>query len=660
MATVFPLGSQVTSSAFVFDQLTVDDGLSHSDATQVVQDSSGYLWIGTNKGLNRYDGFRLRNYFFRVGNEQTLSNNRISKLYLSPEDELWIGTQNGGLNLYDERHDCIVRINERQFPENLRPTASVLSSALVTSIVQDAAGGIWVGTFRKGLFLITRKEDRTFSMIQRFFVGQDQRMLQCNSSANISGNRVLIGTDNGLYLIEDSQPVLIKTPFSYVQAIHCLDNGVVWLVADDRVWLMHEDRRQVVFRPVSKNAPFAETTSLRRDSRGGIWVGGYLGLYYYEPQAIARFERGFEPISADQLHLFGAGSERSGSLNSNRVHDIFEDRFHNIWFATSAGGVNKVDLLAKPFITINRSTRPEWNLPRDYIGTVLSEPERGLLWLGTRDGLAKINIGTNSSVNYLSSTTDAGVTGGEISSLLRSRTGTIWAGTYGLGLQRIDGDNTTGISMLGNGDEPWKNSVIALAEDNYAKLWVATPYLGLLQLDGEGKLLHRFNTHNELFPTDHLVSLHYDTLHSELWAGTQDAGLVRLRITPDTAAIVQHFTYQVDEPHSLAVNYVWPITGGRDGTVWVGTLGGGLHALHLGEDGEYQVERFLDWFPDSDIESILLDEEGRLWLGGDGLVRLGPLVGICCVSMWRTACKVIPSRYPPPTAIRKGCCGSGE
>ncbi|UOQ68702.1 ligand-binding sensor domain-containing protein [Hymenobacter volaticus] len=146
--------AQSTPSEFRFEHLTVNDGLSHSDAMAVAQDRLGFLWIGTNRGVNRYDGYELKKYILPVNPLNGLSGNRVRALHVGRDGRLWVGAESSGLSLYDADRDRFVNITERQAPVALHGLARLLAQADVVAITSDPHGRLWVGTQHQGMFVL--------------------------------------------------------------------------------------------------------------------------------------------------------------------------------------------------------------------------------------------------------------------------------------------------------------------------------------------------------------------------------------------------------------------------------------------------------------------------------------------------------------------------
>ena len=122
----------VAPTTFRFEHLTVDQGLSHSDGMAVAQDQAGFIWMGTNRGLDRYDGYELKHYSLPMDPRNGISGNRIKALYVAPNGRLWVGTERAGLRFYDANHDTFVGLDERQIPAAYRPLARQMAQARPT------------------------------------------------------------------------------------------------------------------------------------------------------------------------------------------------------------------------------------------------------------------------------------------------------------------------------------------------------------------------------------------------------------------------------------------------------------------------------------------------------------------------------------------------
>ncbi|MCD8539274.1 MAG: ATP-binding protein [Leadbetterella sp.] len=169
------------------------------------------------------------------------------------------------------------------------------------------------------------------------------------------------------------------------------------------------------------------------------------------------------------------------------------------------------------------------------------------------------------------------------------------------------------------GQKEWKAAEpISITSDRNGRIWIACFYDGLHVYDRSGKHLHSFSRATGSLISGKLTFLLSEPEHDAMWLSTRDAGLLLLKLQDDSLKISKRFSFH---PQGLKTDYMWPLTKSRSGDLWVGTIGGGLHRIDSEND---RVERYDQWLPETDVESILEDESGMLWIGGNGLYRLDP------------------------------------
>ncbi|MGB3150779.1 MAG: two-component regulator propeller domain-containing protein, partial [Maribacter sp.] len=530
------VSGQNISNDFNFSHLTVNQGLSHSDAMYVIQDHFGFIWIGTNKGLDRYDGIELKNYSLNTEDKNSLSDNRIKTIYNSPENELWIGTENGGLNLYDIQKDRFIRLDVAQFPKKYESLAKALSESYITTISQDQFGQIWAGTKSDGIFVIGRDRMGIFNSLIHIIDRKRKDFLSINALFLDKNKQLWIGTANqGLYKAKNEKLSTenVNTYFSKssflavnIQAIHGDEKGNLWIGADNKVYYINNEHSlNFDMQSVHQLHPeviFKDITALKLDSRNQLWVGTWYGLYVIKTMNRNGVHDALFPISETRIDVLLPREGSKFSMNSSRVHQIIEDSSQIIWVATSAGGINKLDLLAKPFGHIKPKIPGSNSIASNYINAIYEEENEKLLWLGTRNGFSKYDLDTKKFKNYLNQEFDG--TGIDVSAIMNDSSGNLWIGTWNNGfyiLRRgarneylekydIDFSNKSQIS----------NSAISFAEDKYGQIWIATPELGLFVYDKSGKRINSYLINNATLPSKDLRSLYYDIKTSFLWIGT--------------------------------------------------------------------------------------------------------------------------------------------
>ena len=621
----------VAPSAFRFEHLTVDQGLSHSDGMAVAQDHAGFIWVGTNRGIDRYDGYSLKQYALPINPRNGISGNRIRALLVAPDGRLWAGTERAGLGLYDATADQLLNFDEDQAPPAYRPLMQRLAQSSVTSLAIDRRARLWVGTAADGVFVLAFDPQGRLTTLRQVPNPQGPGTYQVSSLVTDAEGKIWIGTFNaGLRVVRPENPDLTAEPTAVtalVRVLHIDRRGDLWIGMDQQVlWVSAANRRTVrelLAHPQSQTYP--QLQALHLDSFGRLWVGTIYGLYVWEAGTVTGSASPLRP--GTPTLLLPKDNEPYG-INSERIHQIFEDRNQVVWLCASAGGLNKVDLRQKPFGRLRQQLSGSSTLSNNYVNTVYKEEGRNVLWSGTRNGVAGYDLVHNTYRNYLNQTWAGNTRGVDVATIFQTRNGTLWFGTRGNGLSSLIRHNGTEnlrtYGLLPNGLNLTSTGIEGMAEDRYGTLWAATFTAGLVRLSPEGKFLGAYNQANSRLPTNHFTYLLYDRRHDVLWASTTDAGLLKLRVTPDSLVLLRQFRQTAGAADGLRVNYVWPLLLDPQGALWIGTIGGGLHQLTTDKQGHEVIHSYAKYLPESDVESLLPDDEGHLWIGGTGLYRFTP------------------------------------
>jgi signal transduction histidine kinase/DNA-binding response OmpR family regulator/streptogramin lyase len=620
------------SGEFRFEHLSIDEGLAHSDAMAVTQDRAGFIWVGTNHGLDRYDGYELKPYALPVNPLNGLSANRIRVLYSDRAGQLWVGTERAGLSFYDADHDCFRSLAAQPVPLPARRLLRQLAQADVSSLVADARGRLWVGT-SQGLFMLTLGLDHQVRSLELISPAAAPRpAFNVRALAIDQQGSLWVGAyDAGLQVVDATatRPVARATPVatSSVRAL-CLDrHGDLWVGTDHTVLWVHgaAGRRpeELTATALPPQLPFLQ--SLHLDSFNRLWVGTIYGLYVWEPGPPAA---NYPPLQLTPPHRFLPSDGEPHSLNAEQVYQIFEDRNQLLWLCSAAGGLNWLNLRQKPFGRIRQPLVGQPMLPNNYINTIYKEEARNLLWYGTRNGAACYNL-TTKQFHYYFNQPQPDASGVDVLSIFQSSNGTLWFGTRGSGLvalTRPDGhDRWITYATVGKESLDLRQfSIESIAEDRYGTLWLGTRGGGLHHLSQAGRLLEAHAPTRHPLPTAQFTSLLYDRTKDVLWASTCDAGLLKLHVAPDSVRVLRQFAYHSPPGQRLQVNYTWPLLFDRQGSLWIGTIGGGLHQLVTDARGRETVRSYQQWLPESDVESLLADDDGNLWVGGTGLYRFRP------------------------------------
>jgi diguanylate cyclase (GGDEF)-like protein/PAS domain S-box-containing protein len=592
-----------------FTRLSVEQGLSQSTVQALVQDHVGFLWLGTEEGLNRYDGYAFVVFRHDPHDPRSLPDDVVSALHEDSQRRLWVGTEHG-LSLFDRRSEAFA------------PVPSVRER--VTGIVEGSNGTLWVGTEGEGLF--ERNPVSGAFVLHPADPENPSSLVSVAVSALLKDHsgRIWIGTrDRGVDLLDAGGKRFVHHRHDPSDP-RSLAHDEVWGLAEDaagNLWvatygggLSVRDHETGAFRHYRHRA--GDPTSLGTDlltclfvdSSGTLWIGtDGAGVQQYDATTDHFLTLSHDP--ADPV-----------SLSENVVRSIGEDRQGQLWVGTYLGGVNVLKRPRRAFGYFTHSAADSSSLADPAVASFL-EDKTGRIWVGTEGGWLNRLEGPGAFVRYRFPSASPG--GSAILSLHQDRRGRIWVGTYRGGLGLFDpvrgafeihthrpGDRQS----LGN-DEVW-----AIEEDEEGVLWLAT-----------NAGLDRFD------PDARAVTAHYDTLRAgglsdagvrallrdrkgNLWVGTM-GGLNLLRHGSDGFV---RYVHDDRDPRSLSNNGVVALHEDRRGGIWVGTYGGGLNRL----DSETGAFTSYKLFPSDVIYGVQDEAAGPLWLStNQGLSRFHPDTG---------------------------------
>jgi PAS domain S-box-containing protein len=623
-----PVGQGLHDDIYL-EEVSGSKGLPGSSVQCIVQDYEGFLWVGTDDGLGRYDGYTFTVYRNQPGNPDSLSHNVVTALYEDQQQVLWIGTA-AGLNRFDRQTERFLRY--RHDPPDRRS----LSDDNVSAIYEDGDGRLWIGADGGGL---NRLDRETGQFTHYRHDPDDPHSLShdnVNAIAQGRSGSLWIGTDRGLnryipetgefahYLIEANQAD--ARPSHEICALYVDHSGLVWIGTRGGVYAYTPETdtfRQYVHDPddphsVSHNL----IATIFEDQAERVWIGTEGGGFNRFERATGRFIR------------YRANDSGMNRLVSNFVTAIYQDCAGTLWIGSYGGGLQKFNPRRHQF----RHYQLYRNMARSsMVSAILPDQERPhLLWVGTYgDGLKQLDRQTGQVKHYRFEPPPAAQTAQDnaglhssltIWTLHQDRDGTLWIGTESSGLYRFDPQTEQFKHYRHDPGDPQSLSfdmVSFLYEDRAGRLWVGTLGNGLNRLDRQTGRFVRYLTNYESpetgISTPGIASL-YEDRSGTLWIGTFGAGL--LAFDPHTEQ-VKHYRNEFDAAESLSNNTVWSIHEDQAGTLWVGTSGG-LNQF-LPDTETFVHYRQPDGRANDLVYGILEDEQGRLWYSTKrGLARFDP------------------------------------
>ena len=552
-----------------FVNITQDQGLSDSTVLAIAEDPRGFMWFGTEDGLNRYDGYECVVYRYDDENSRSLSQNLVAALLVDREGILWVGTS-GGLNRYDPDSDSFIRY------ETISPDSTGRSSPAVHSLYEDRSGDLWIGG-DNGL----SRFDRQTGNFERFSHPGAQRV---NAILEDREGRLWIGGDgSGLDLFDPQSGA-----FEHRSRAPDIEGG-----SDRDVYALYED------------------------SDGYVWVASHGGLDRYD-------------VQSDSFIRFRRDSDDPQSLGSNHVDAILETRQGLLWIGTDGGGLDLLDRKTLTFSHVRHQAYDPAGLPSDVVRTIY-EDSKGDIWVGTfKGGIAYFNASHAVFTNYRHRPGDVNsLVNDEVWSFFEEDDGRLWIGTQD-GLSLFDPRNKSFRNWRHDPNDPDSLSakaVLTVFRDSKSRLWAGTYFGGLNRLTSELGAGRATFVHYQPDPDDSgsLSNPHvWDVLEDstgQLWVATF-GGLNRF---DDELETFEHYVHDPDDATSLAGNLVWQVYEDSGGTLWLATVGG-VSAY----DREW--DHFRSYARGTNVLTVL-EGRGVLWLGTDGrgLQRLDPTSGALTV-----------------------------
>ncbi len=597
-----------------FEHLSLEEGLSQSVVNVFLQDSQGFMWMGTQDGLNRYDGRLFKTYKYDPGDPSSLGANFIQAIIEDQDDVLWFGTLGGGLNQFDRVTGRFTRYRSR--PD--QPFS--ISDNNVQAILETRDGTLWVGTNNGGLNRFD-KDSRQFTSYQN-----DPDNPESLSNNNI--NQIITDDQGNLWLttfgggLNKFDPVSEKfTRYTNnPEDPDSLSSNLALYVYQDQhgiLWVGTFDGGLNRFEPATgtftiyQNDPDDPNSlgannvqNIYQDSQGTLWIGtnpGGLNRYDYKTGKFYRYLN--DPADPE-------------SLGHNNVVSIYEDRAGVLWVGTFGAGASMSDPNRAKFLYYSRDPQNPNSLSDNSIWSILEDRD-GYLWVGTFEGgLNRLNRSTGEWEHFTNDPDDPlSISSNQIWSLIEDHEGNLWAGT-------TDGLNTY-LRASGTFTQTQVPLTLELLQTRDSTIWLGTAPGGLGKLNPQNRQIS-FYTNDPTNPNsigDNIINALLEDRDGYLWIGTVNSGLDRF--DPQTEQFT-HFQHDPDDPSTLSSNYVLALYQDSQGVIWIGTVGGGLNRL-IPETGTFTHYTEKNGLPNDTIYGILEDEQGHLWMSTNlGIAEFDP------------------------------------
>lgn len=496
---------------------TIDDGLSQTSVNCLIQDSKGFLWIGTQDGINKFDGYQFETMKNDPYDSLSLSNNFINCILEDSNGNIWVGT-NDGLNLYDIYSGKFTRYYKKSDINGLKENG-------IYSVYEDRQGYIWVKT-------------------ENFLSRLNPKSGKFRHYEHYSNVFNTIADDAKFAIFEDHKDQL-------------------WVGSKDG--LNYFDRNLEIFKRYKHNPDNPKSISnnvvkvIFEDSRNNLWIGTEKGINKFN----------WDTEDFDKLNSNLITSE---SLRNNVINDISEDKSGNLWIATD-DDINKYD-----YINNKLSVYREFIFNNEKILTTrfssIVQDRSGVIWVGALQGLMKIKNINKKFKLYSKDKNKANLFSNNYIRSIYKKYKTVWIGTSGKGLFLFNPETQNSVSYNTSNSNIIDDFIYKIYEDKKGQIWIGTQN-GISIYDPKNKRFKTLRISNigSLLKNNRIFDIFEDS-ENNVWIGTK-FGLYK--IVNDS---VQSFFYNPNDSTSISSNQIYSITEDCNNNLWFGTENG-LNRLNI-------------------------------------------------------------------------------
>lgn len=585
-------------TTYRFKNLSTEQGLSSHLVSCIIEDDLGFMWIGTNDGLNRFDGYEFKTFYHNEKDTNSISSNQIQYLHTDKDGDLWIATSNG-LNRLNRQTNNFDRIR-------LIKGDNDFSELVIRVVKEDATGQLWLGT-TKGLLVIDKAgniknhfkndpnnrqslaEDRVgqilFDKKGGVWVGTEKHV-----------NRLNLGDNNFTRFPLDIQVPLDKHP--PINDLFQDSKGRIWVTSRISGLNLFDEKQQAFQYYPLKSIPAGDlllhrTRDIYEAPDGKLWIATYDGIILFDPET---------DIETKIVH----DPNNEYSLSHNGVNRIYEDKRGNLWIGVYIGGVNYLDKNINA-IQHYQYTGDKYG-PSFNVTSTIAEDKSGKIWLGVeRDGLNCFDPITQTFKYYKqdSKLYQNSAAANHIREIAVGKANNLWIGTFYGGLFSFDlaTEKFNPIPLIDkNGADLRLAQINSLEVDVKGNLWIASD-AGLHYYDTQNKTLLKELTELQGLDLKGTVATIFEDLTGNIWISTsQENGLLYLDNT-------------TGEAKKFALDNVQAIYQDVANELWLGTKRDGLSHLNIktGAIKKYPLGKINN----KGVYGILAGNANNLWLSTD-------------------------------------------
>lgn len=565
----FPYHTFAQNEQLHFDHLGNKSGLSDLNPTCILQDSRGFIWIGTDNGLNRYDGYRFKVFKNDLKDATSISNNYIKDIAEDKNGDIWVATVGGGLNKFNRKANRFYH-----YLHNAKNKNS-LSDNFINKIAIDNSGKLWVATALDGLNLF---DPTTGNSIHFLNEKNNPKSISDNDVITVfkdRDNNIWVGTfKNGLSLFN-------RTNNSFTNFKHADTN----------------------LNSISGNY----VTSIFEDSRKRLWVGT-------KENGLNLFDK-----NNNKFRSFQNDPHNANSLVNNSVLSISEGQDHQIWIGLENGGLSVFNVSKNQFHNYFNDEIDNSTLSGNSLSTILKD-RNGDMWVGAFGGGLNLNkIYKGDFTLYKHCAGANSLSNDSVSSLYEDKDHNIWVGTDGGGINKFNPQ--TGVFTAYKHNDGIKNnisgnSILGITQDSAKNIWIGTWGNGVNIFNpktNKFKIFKHDVINDRSIGGDNVSSI-VQTADNQIWLGLFGDGIDKYQ--PQTQSFI-HYKQKLNDPHCLNSNKINAIICDHNGYLWIGTDDKGLDVF----DPKTNSFTYLQHTPsktsisNNSVLSLFEDHSGNIWIG---------------------------------------------
>ncbi|NMM49289.1 hybrid sensor histidine kinase/response regulator transcription factor [Marinigracilibium pacificum] len=599
------LGGLFGQTEIRFENMGMERGLSNMNTSCIIQDSLGYIWVGTDDGLNRFDGYEFTTFTYGSNEKENLniSNNRIFELIEGDSSNLWIGTYDG-LNKYDRRLGRFFTYRPLSGQNN--SDANIIYSLFISD-----NHTLWVGT-GAGLYAFDTQKNNFIELPDSFGSLRNQ-IIHCIVKG--PGGSLFIGAEQGIYTVKNNQIKLLNIElYSSREVISLLfDSG-------NKLWAGHfnsgisiidlnDSTSNFIRKGQESYLPDNYVYDITQNKAGEIWVATDNGLARYKGKGV------FEAFTSIEGDVY--------SLSSDIITSILIDDKERMWVSTRLGGICLYDPYRHQFNHIKKNGYKPESLSSDKI-TGFAETRNGDLIIGTDGG--GINIFNEEDRTFRKITKEQnGIASNKTLSLKYDSKGNLWIGTWGNGLNKISPEGQISHYVHDDNDKHslTDDNVYVIFEDSKNNIWIGTWGNGISKYDPENDSFINY-THNPDNPDSFAgsaINQIVEDYNGDLLIVTEFKGFDRF--DPESGKF-KH--YKAGENKSISLNALNSVLVDSKNRIWIGTNGAGLN-LYDRETDSFEVFTTKDGLPNNVIVGLLEDDKSNIWISTNrGICKFDPVL----------------------------------